>query len=60
MNEVTLTLDKEALRGLIMETIKEKMSIKLWCDGIFMTINLMFDEELVDTHTVRLDGNVCF
>ena len=43
-----------------METIKEKMGIKLWCDGKFMTVNLMLDEELIDTHTVRLDGNVCF
>lgn len=60
MNEVTLTLDNEVLKELIMETIKEKMGIKLWCDGKFMTVNLMLDEELIDTHTVSLDGNVCF
>lgn len=56
MNEV----DKEVLKKLIMETIKEKMGIKLWCDGKFITVYLMLDEELLDTHTVRLDGNVCF
>ena len=60
MNEVTLTLDKEVLKELIMETIKEKMGVELWCDGKFMTVNLMHDGELIDTHTVRLDGNVCF
>ena len=43
-----------------METIKEKMGIELWCDGKFMTVNLMLDGELLDTHTVSLDGNVCF
>ena len=60
MNEVTLTLDKEVLKELIMETIKEKMGIELWCDGKIMSVNLKFDGELIDTHTVSLDGNVCF
>lgn len=60
MNEVTLTLDKKVLKELIMETIKEKMAIKLWCDGKFITVYLMLDDETIDTHRVRLDGNVCF
>ena len=60
MNEVTLTLDKKVLKELIMETIKEKMNINLCCDGKFITVNLMLDEEVIDTHTVRLDGDVCF
>ena len=60
MNEITLTLDKEVLKELITETIKEKMGIELWCDGKIMSVDLILDEELIDTHTVRLDGNVCF
>ena len=60
MNEVTLTLDNEVLKKLIMETIKEKMGIELWCDGKLITANLMIDDELIDTDTVSLDGNVCF
>lgn len=60
MNEVTLTLDREVLKELIMETIKEKMGIELWCDGKMMSVNLMLDGELIDTHTVNLDGSVCF
>ena len=43
-----------------METIKEKMGIELWCDGKIMEVYLTLDGEILDTHTVRLDGNVCF
>ena len=60
MNEVTLTLDKDVFKELIMETIKEKMGIELWCDGKIMEVYLTLDGEILDTHTVRLDGNVCF
>ena len=60
MNEVTLTLDKEVLKEVIIKTIKEKVKIKLLCNGELITANLMIDNEIIDTDTVRLDGNVCF
>ena len=60
MNEVILTLDNEVLKELIIKTIKEEVKIKLWCDGKLITANLMIDDELIDTDTVSLDGNVCF
>ena len=60
MNEVTLTLDKEVLKELIIKTIKEEVKIELWCDGKIMEVYLTLDGEILDTHTVRLDGNVCF
>lgn len=60
MNEVTLTLDNEVLKELIIKTIKEEVKIKLWCDGELITANLMIDDELIDTDAVRLDGDVNF
>ena len=60
MNEVTLTLDKEVLKEVIIKTIKEEVKIKLLCNGELITANLMIDNEIIDTDTVRLDGNVCF
>ena len=60
MNEVTLTLDNEALKELIIKTIKEEVKIELLCDGELITANLMIDNEIIDTDTVRLDGGVNF
>lgn len=60
MNEVTLTLDKEVLKELIIKTIKEEVKIELLCDGELITANLMIDNEIIDTDTVRLDGGVNF
>ena len=60
MNEVTLTLDKEVLKEVIIKTIKEEVKIKLLCNGELITANLMIDNEIIDTDTVSLDGIVCF
>ena len=60
MNEVTLTLDKEVLKELIIKTIKEEVKIELLCNGELITANLMIDNEIIDTDTVRLDGDVNF
>ena len=60
MNEVTLTLDNEVLKELIIKTIKEEVKIELLCNGELITANLMIDNEIIDTDTVSLDGNVCF
>lgn len=60
MNEVTLTLDKEVLKELIIKTIKEEVKIELLCNGELITANLMIDNEIIDTDTVRLDGGVNF
>ena len=60
MNEVTLTLDKEVLKEVIIKTIKEEVKIKLLCNGELITANLMIDDEIIDTDTVRLDGDVNF
>lgn len=56
MNEVTLTLDNEVLKELIMETIKEKMGIKVWCDGEIITVDLMLNNKLIATDSVCLNG----
>lgn len=60
MNEVTLTLDNEVLKELIIKTIKEEMKIELLCNGELITANLIIDNEIIDTDTVRLDGRVNF
>lgn len=60
MNEVTLTLDNEVLKELIIKTIKEEVKIELLCNGELITANLMIDNEIIDTDTVRLDGGVNF
>ena len=60
MNKVTLTLDNEFLKELIIKTIKEEVKIKLLCNGELITANLMIDDEIIDTDTVRLDGDVNF
>ena len=44
MNEITLTLDKEFLKELITETIKEKMGIELWCDGKIIACVSAYEE----------------
>ena len=60
MNKVTLTLDNEVLKELIIKTIKEEVKIKLLCNGELITANLMIDDEIIDTDSVRLDGDVNF
>ena len=58
MNEVTLTLDNEVLKKLIMETIKEKMGIKAWCDGEIITVDLMLDSKIIATDSVYINGGI--
>jgi hypothetical protein len=58
MNEVTLTLDNEVLKKLIMETIKEKMGIKVWCNGEIITVDLMLNNEIITTDSVCINGGI--
>lgn len=58
MNEVTLTLDNEVLKKLIMETIKEKMGIKVWSNGEIITVDLMLDRKIIATDSVCINGGI--
>lgn len=58
MNEVTLTLDNEVLKKLIMETIKEKMGIKVWSNGEIITVDLMLDRKIIATDSVSINGGI--
>jgi hypothetical protein len=58
MNEVTLTLDKEVLKELIMEAIKEKMGIKVWSNGEIITVDLMLDRKIIATDSVSINGGI--
>lgn len=58
MNEVTLTLDNEVLKKLIMETIKEKMGVKVWCNGEIITVDLMLDRKIIATDSVSINGGI--
>lgn len=58
MNEVTLTLDNEVLKELIMEAIKEKMGIKVWSNGEIITVDLMLDRKIIATDSVSINGGI--
>lgn len=58
MNKVTLTLDNEVLKELIMEAIKEKMGIKVWSNGEIITIDLMLDRKIIATDSVSINGGI--
>ena len=58
MNEVTLTLDNEVLKELIMEAIKEKMGIKVWSNGEIITVDLMLDRKIIATDSVSINGDI--
>ena len=58
MNEVTLTLDKEVLKEVIIKTIKEKMGIKVWSNGEIITVDLMLDRKIIATDSVSINGGI--
>jgi hypothetical protein len=58
MNKVTLTLDNEVLKELIMEAIKEKMGIKVWSNGEIITVDLMLDRKIIATDSVSINGGI--
>ena len=58
MNKVTLTLDNEVLKELIMEAIKEKMGIKVWSNGEIITVDLMLDSKIIATDSVSINGGI--